>query len=68
MTSGSFIIELKDSRNISIPPEVTNHLQLQEGDKVEVVIKKIRSKRLDIKISKNPLVKLLNLPGEPSES
>jgi len=64
MTSGSFIIEIKDSRNIIIPPEITNHLQLQEGDKVEVVIKKIRSKRLDIKISKNPLVKLLNLSGE----
>jgi len=64
MTSGSFIIEIKDSRNINIPPEITNHLQLQEGDKVEVVIKKIRSKRLDIKISKNPLVKLLNLSGE----
>lgn len=67
MTSGSFIIEIKDNKNIDIPPEIKNRLQLQEGDKVEVVIKKIRSKRLDIKISKNPLVKLLNLSGEPAE-
>ena len=67
MTSGSFIIEIKDNKKINIPPEITNHLQLQEGDKVEVVIKKIRSKRLDIKISKNPLVKLLNLSGEQAE-
>jgi antitoxin component of MazEF toxin-antitoxin module len=67
MTSGSFVIEIQDNKKINIPPEITNHLHLQEGDKVEVVIKKIRSKRLDIKISKNPLVKLLNLSEEQAE-
>jgi len=61
MISGTFISELNDQAQINIPLEMAARLQLKKGDKVEVLVKKIRSKRLDINISKNPLVKLLNL-------
>ncbi len=61
MVSGTFISEVDAQNQITIPPEVANRLQLREGDKIEVLIKKIRSRKLDIKISKNPLTKLLKL-------
>ena len=67
MNSGTFVIEIKDNKKIDLPPKITNYLKLHEGDKVEVTVKKIRSKRLDIKISKNPLLKLLEISREPVE-
>ena len=67
MNAGTFIIEIRDNKKIDIPPKISNYLKLQEGDKVEVMVRKIRSKRLDIKISKNPLLKILDLSGEFAE-
>lgn len=61
MVNGLFFTELKSKTNIEIPTEITNGLLLQEGDKIEVSIKKIKTKRLDIKISRNPLAKLLTI-------
>ncbi|HID40107.1 MAG TPA: hypothetical protein EYP36_11415 [Calditrichaeota bacterium] len=61
MLSGTFICQLNKKNQIDIPVEVVARLRLNEGDKVEVMIKKIRSRRLDIKIAKNPLIKLLDL-------
>ncbi len=61
MVSGTFISEVDEQNQIIIPPEVAKRLQLREGDKIEVLVKKIRSRKLDIKISKNPLTKLLKL-------
>ncbi|HGY56679.1 MAG TPA: hypothetical protein ENK44_13305 [Caldithrix abyssi] len=61
MLSGTFICQLDKKNQIEIPGEVIARLRLNEGDKVEVMVKKIRSRRLDIKISKNPLLKLLDL-------
>ena len=61
MVNGLFFTELKTKTNIEIPNEIISGLSLQEGDKIEVRVKKIRTKRLDIKISRNPLVKLLDL-------
>jgi AbrB family looped-hinge helix DNA binding protein len=61
MVSGTFISEVDAQNQITIPPEVAKRLQLRDGDKIEVLIKKIRSRKLDIKISKNPLTKLLKL-------
>ncbi len=61
MVSGTFITEVDTQNQIVIPPEVAKRLQLREGDKVEVLLKKIRTRKLDIKISKNPLNKLLKL-------
>jgi len=62
MPTGTFITELLgDDNKIEIPAEVVQRLKLEEGDKIEVLVKKIRSHRLDIRISKNPLYKLLTL-------
>ena len=61
MVNGLFFTELKSKTNIEIPTEIANGLLLQEGDKIEVSIKKIKTKRLDIRISRNPLAKLLTI-------
>jgi len=61
MLSGAFVCELGEKNKIEIPSEMIKKLQLNEGDKVEVLVKRIRSKRFDIKISKNPLLKLLSI-------
>jgi len=61
MVNATFFTELKSKKNLDIPSEVSNGLSLEEGDRVEVFIKKIRSRRRDIKISSNPLTKLLEL-------
>ncbi len=59
--SSIFITELKNGSTLDIPNEVITGLKLQPGDKVEVFIKRIRSRRLDIKISRNPLVRILDI-------
>ncbi len=64
MLSGTFVTEVKAKNIVELPSEVVNGLQLSEGDKIEVMVKRIKTKRLDIKISKNPLIKLLNLSEE----
>ena len=61
MVNATFFTKLISRKNLDIPSEVANSLQLEEGDKIEVYLKKIRSKRLDIKISRNPLNKILDL-------
>ena len=61
MVNATFFTELKSKKSLDVPSEVANSLSLEEGDRVEVFIKKIRSKRRDIKISRNPLTKLLEL-------
>ncbi|MGD9488790.1 MAG: AbrB/MazE/SpoVT family DNA-binding domain-containing protein [Calditrichaceae bacterium] len=67
MPSGTFMIEISTRNQIDIPAEIVNRLKLNEGDKVEILIKKIRSKRMDINITKNPLMKLLELSTEEPE-
>jgi bifunctional DNA-binding transcriptional regulator/antitoxin component of YhaV-PrlF toxin-antitoxin module len=61
MKTGTFITEIDNEVKISIPPEIKERLQLSEGDKVEILLKKIRSKRLDLSIGKNPLTKIIKL-------
>ncbi|MBD3225682.1 MAG: hypothetical protein GF313_13215 [Caldithrix sp.] len=61
MLSGTFVAEIKDNNTIQLPSEVVKQLQLSDGEKVEVLIKRIKSRRLDIRISKNPLFKLLEV-------
>lgn len=66
MLTGTFICEITDKNKIAVPSEIANRLNLKDGEKVEVQIKRIKTRRLDIKISKNPLNKLLELSGERS--
>jgi AbrB family looped-hinge helix DNA binding protein len=61
MKTGTFITEIDKEGKINIPSEINDRLQLADGDKVEILLKKIRSKRLDVSISKNPLNKILKL-------
>jgi len=61
MVNATFFTELLSKKNLEIPSQVITSLSLEEGDRVEVYIKKVRSKRRDIKISRNPLIKILEL-------
>jgi AbrB family looped-hinge helix DNA binding protein len=66
MFSGTYITKLTSKNQIDIPADVRNRLKLEEGDKVEITIKRIRSRRLEINISENPLIKLLHMSDEES--
>lgn len=61
MPKGTFISEIDNEKKLDIPHEILNGLKLEPGDYVEIQIKKIRSKYLGVNISKNPLIKLLEL-------
>ena len=63
----TFIAELTENNSIGIPAETMERLDLRAGDKLEVTITKIKTKRLDILISQNPLHKLLNYIFLPIE-
>ena len=61
MKSGLFIAEIESNSNLTIPQEISDRINLAEGDKVEILLKKIRSRKFDVNIAKNPLYKLLTL-------
>jgi AbrB family looped-hinge helix DNA binding protein len=61
MKTGTFISEVDSEGKIRIPEEIRDRLKLSEGDKIEILLKKIRSKRFEVTIHKNPLVKILTL-------
>ena len=61
MKTGTFIAEVEANGKITLPVEIKERLELIEGDKVEILLKKIRRKRLEVTIGKNPLLKLLQL-------
>jgi AbrB family looped-hinge helix DNA binding protein len=61
MKTGTFIVEVNAEGVVTIPPEIRERLKLSEGDKLEVLVKKIRSKRFEVNIRKNPLYKILDL-------
>lgn len=67
MLSGTFITEVNSQTAIEIPSEIAAKFDLCEGDKVEVMIKKIKSRRMEINISKNPLQKLLEIKEETTK-
>ena len=61
MKSGLFIAEIESDNKLTIPSEISERINLQEGDKVEILLKKIRSRKFDVNIAKNPLYKMLTL-------
>ncbi|APF18687.1 hypothetical protein [Caldithrix abyssi] len=64
MLTGTFIAQLKEKNRIEIPAEILTKLDLKEGDKIEVSLKRIRPGKLGIRIARNPLSKLLELARE----
>jgi bifunctional DNA-binding transcriptional regulator/antitoxin component of YhaV-PrlF toxin-antitoxin module len=61
MKTGTFIAEMDEQGKVSVPPEIKDRLQLAEGDKVEIMLKKIRSRKTEVNVGKNPLYKILKL-------
>jgi AbrB family looped-hinge helix DNA binding protein len=61
MKSGTFITVVNADGRLDIPAEIRERLQLAEGDKVEILLKKIRSKRFEVNLRKNPLHRLLDI-------
>ena len=61
MKTGTFITEVESEGKVRIPEEIRERLKLADGDKIEILLKKIRSKKYEVTIHKNPLVKILAL-------
>lgn len=61
MKTGLFISEIEENKKITIPREIAERINLAEGDKVEILLKKIRSRKFDVNIAKNPLYKIIAL-------
>ena len=61
MKTGTYITEVESDGKLSIPEEIRDRLHLSDGDKIEIMLKKIRSKKFEVTIHKNPLIKLLDL-------
>ncbi|MCK4892327.1 MAG: AbrB/MazE/SpoVT family DNA-binding domain-containing protein [Calditrichia bacterium] len=57
----TFMTEVKSDNSVEIPAEVRDRFDVKAGDKVEITLKKVKSKRLEILISENPLYKLIKL-------
>jgi AbrB family looped-hinge helix DNA binding protein len=55
----TFTTEIKEGNIIEIPPEVRDKFDMRPGDKLEITFKKIKSRRLEILVSENPLYKLM---------
>jgi len=55
----TFMTQLKEDNSVEIPPEVRDKLDVKPGDKVEITLRKVKSKRLEILISENPLYKII---------
>jgi len=61
MKTGTFITDVDSEGRILVPQEVRERLHLSEGDKIEILLKKIKSKRFELSNQKNPLTRILDL-------
>ncbi len=57
----TFISQIVDKNKVEIPLEVLDKLDLKNGDKVELTLRKIKKSRLELLVSENPLHKLLKI-------
>lgn len=64
MRYATFVTEINSEQQIQIPKQVRDKLILEIGDRVEVSVKKIKSKKLEVLLSQNPLYQLLKISGE----
>ncbi len=68
MKFATFVTQIQEDKSIILPQEVRQKLRLESGDRVEVSIKKIKSGRLDLILSENPLYQLIGLAGKLQKS
>ncbi len=61
MKTGTFIAEVDSEGRIIVPQEVRERLHLAESDKIEILLKKIKSKRFELTNQRNPLSRILDL-------
>ncbi len=61
MKFATFVAQVQEDKTIMLPQEVRQKLRLEPGDRVEVSIKKIKSGRLDLILSENPLYQLIGM-------
>ena len=64
MKAGTYITEVDEHYNVQIPVELREKLNLSPGDKIEISIRKIKSRRLEIFLQQNPLYRLLEIHKE----
>ncbi|MGH1364006.1 MAG: hypothetical protein ACRBF0_10650 [Calditrichia bacterium] len=60
MKFATFIAELKEDYSAQIPREVCERLKLQPGDRIEISVKRIKSRKIDIFLAENPLYRLIS--------
>lgn len=68
MKFATFITRVKPDKSIQISQEVCRKLRIEPGDQVEISLKKIKSGKLDLYLSENPLYRLLDLSEALSDS
>ncbi len=61
MKAGTYIAEVGKDFHVQIPVELREKLNLSPGDKIEISIRKIKSRRLEIFLQQNPLYRLLEI-------
>lgn len=61
MKYATFVTEMKADMTVQIPQELSEKLGLEPGNRVEISLKKIKSTRLELVLSENPLHKLIDL-------
>lgn len=54
-----FIVQFEKDNKIEIPKFIVDKLQIEPNDYLEVTVKKIKSKKSQLSIQKNPLLKLI---------
>ncbi|GAB4181023.1 MAG: hypothetical protein Kow00108_17660 [Calditrichia bacterium] len=54
-----FVVEVEKDGKVEIPKFIREKLALEEGNYVEITVKKIKSRKSQLSIQKNPLLKLI---------
>ena len=67
MKYAPFITDVKGDKTLQLPLNVCEKLRIEPGDRIEVAVKKIKSGRLDLILSENPLYRLLDLSRSGSD-
>ena len=67
MKFATFIAELKDNNTVQLPAEVCERLKIHKGDRIEISLKRIKSRKIDIFLAENPLYRLLDIVNDDAD-